>query len=466
MDELQQLRAENARLKIEINRLKAQLHQSSNDLNYSNQTNQNLRQIITRFEADLRALQSTNTVRLSRTAGVLARGSRQLISDLRHGPMQGQLDLPAPDSTVSKVLKVIGWASSKAGAVTQVEILLDNDSLGNANYGATRPDVAAVRPLQDDVDCGYTADFTLDSRQTGRKTLLVRVTDSKGNQQEFKQSIVIESPKPEPVQEPVQAIPFRPATPALSDLAVYEAVASRQWFYDFVLPNGQQTHCNIGSEGSRIHSTRLDMLWRALEPIRNGSSSGLTAVDLASHQGFFSTSLAQSGFADVLAVDARQQHVEDCALISRALKLNNIRTMQGDVTKLEPDELGMFDVTLVFGLLYHLEDPVGALRLARAITKKVCVIETQIVPNMTGIVDWGSHLNVYPILGNFGLIDETPETDHPQASITGICLCPSLESLVFIMQKLGFTRIECIPAPQGGHEQLITGKRVVVAGYL
>ena len=45
----------------------------------------------------------------------------------------------------------------------------------------------------------------------------------------------------------------------------------------------------------------------------------------------------------------------------------------------------------MLGLLYHVENPVGALRLARALTRRACVIETQVTPNMTGVVDWGAY---------------------------------------------------------------------------
>ena len=145
---------------------------------------------------------------------------------------------------------------------------------------------------------------------------------------------------------------------------------------------------------------------------------------------------------------------------------DNLTAAQHDINTLRPADLGQFDVTLMLGLLYHIENPVGAIRLARALTRKVCVIETQVVPNMSGIVDWGSYQFQRPMVASFGIIDETEETHAPEASTTGICVTPSYEALLFLMRKLGFARIDRIPTPPGGYEQLSSSKRVMVAGYV
>ncbi|MFS8086700.1 MAG: class I SAM-dependent methyltransferase, partial [Acidobacteriota bacterium] len=175
--------------------------------------------------------------------------------------------------------------------------------------------------------------------------------------------------------------------------------------------------------------------------------------------------LARKG-CQVLAVDARPEHVADTELIARAYELDNLRAAQYDINILPQAELGQFDITLMLGLLYHLENPVGAIRLARALTKKVCVIETQVVPNMTGVVDWGSCQFQRPMVASFGIIDETAETHAPEASTTGICVTPSYEALLFLMRKLGFGRIERVPVPAKGYEQLASGKRVMVIGFV
>jgi len=247
---------------------------------------------------------------------------------------------------------------------------------------------------------------------------------------------------------------------------IEEQVLGKTWFYPFRLPSGHVAPTYDGGALDAIHATRLAMLQAALRSKFGDSLAQCSAIDIACHQGYFSTQLAQMGVRDVLAVDARPEHVADAQLIAQALNLENMRVRQFDVHALAPETVGRFDIVLMLGLIYHLENPVGALRTARALTQNICLVETQIVPGLSGMVDYGSYRFVRPLKGSFGIIDETEETHGPEASTTGICLVPSLEALIWIMQKVGFPRVEILPPPADAYEQLRYGKRVMVAGYI
>ena len=84
--------------------------------------------------------------------------------------------------------------------------------------------------------------------------------------------------------------------------------------------------------------------------------------------------------------------------------------------------------------------------------------------NMSGQVDWGSYEFVRPLKGVFGIIDEVDETHGAEASITGVCLAPSVEGLLWTMRAAGFSQARVLPVPEDGYEQLKYGKRVMVAG--
>jgi hypothetical protein len=241
---------------------------------------------------------------------------------------------------------------------------------------------------------------------------------------------------------------------------------SKTWFYPFRLPSGQVTTTYDGGALDAIHATRMTMLRAALRANIGESIEQSSVIDIACHQGWFSTQLAEMGARDVLAVDARAEHVADATLIRDALSLRNMRVQQSDVHALTAQALGQFDIVLMLGLIYHLENPVGALRQAHALTRQACVVETQIVPGMTGMVDYGSYRFVRPLKGSFGIIDETDDTHGPEASTTGICLVPSLEALLWIMRKIGFARVDVIAPPADAYEQLLHGKRVMVVGYI
>ena len=189
----------------------------------------------------------------------------------------------------------------------------------------------------------------------------------------------------------------------MSDQYAIDLVASRPWFYEFDLPDGRKTRSYLPPGVAQIHTTRLEMLYSALEPVVGGNWGDHSVIDVACHQGYFASHLARKG-CPVLGIDARPEHIADTELIARAYGLGNLRAAQYDINILRPGDLGQFDITLMLGLLYHIENPVGAIRLARALTRKVCVIETQVVPNMTGVVDWGSYQFQRPLVASFGIV--------------------------------------------------------------
>jgi tRNA (mo5U34)-methyltransferase len=242
-----------------------------------------------------------------------------------------------------------------------------------------------------------------------------------------------------------------------------EQAHSREWFYAYDLPDGSTTPTYHGVDIQAIHDTRLRMLQECLEKDIGPDREGLSVLDLASHQGWFAYNMARSGFSQVLGIDARQSHVDDSCLISEIYDLEHLKFQQGDVHHQNPEVLGQFDVVMMLGLLYHLENPVGALRVCRSLCRNLCVIETQIVPGMTGYVDYGSYEFVRPLKGSFGIIDETEETHGPEASVTGVCLVPSLDALMWLLRKVGFSQARVLQPPADAYEQLRYHKRVMVA---
>ncbi len=247
---------------------------------------------------------------------------------------------------------------------------------------------------------------------------------------------------------------------------LWEKIQQRDWFYTFELPSGHQTQSYLPDEARAVHDTRLQMMQACLKNYYGAMPDNSTAIDLACHQGYFSHHLATAGHHQVTGIDARQEHIDDASLICEALGHDNISFQQRDVFSLSPETDGQFDTVLMFGLLYHLENPVGALRVAKSLCKQVCIVETQVGPHVSGQLDWGHYEFVKPMMGSFAVIDESHETHGPEMSTLGICLAPSTETLLWIMKKIGFSRVELLKPPQGAYEQIRFGKRVMVAGYI
>ena len=192
--------------------------------------------------------------------------------------------------------------------------------------------------------------------------------------------------------------------------------------------------------------------------------SGLRALDLACHEGWFAHAVQDLGFGDVRGFDARADHVDHARLAAAGCG-RELAFEQADVHSLDAAATGRADLVLCLGLIYHLENPVGALRAAHALTADggLCLVETQVAPNLSGPLDYGHHTFVKPMMGNFAIVDETEETHGPETSTTGICLVPSLEALLWVLRKVGFRDVQVLPVPADGYEQLRYGKRVMVA---
>ena len=244
-------------------------------------------------------------------------------------------------------------------------------------------------------------------------------------------------------------------------------ILRRRWFYRFQLPSGRVTESYLPEDVLKIHETREQMMFQVLDGLFEGQWENLRCIDLACHQGFFSCKLARKKCKEVVGIDARSEHIEQAKLIGEAFALENLSFSVGDIQKLVAQELGCFDVTLLFGILYHLENPIGVLRLAQAITRRVCLIETQVAPNLSGIVDWGSYKFTKEIVGSLAIVDESDElsSENKEANISTITLLPSVPALMWLLKAVGFKHSTIITPPSEAYEQLASGKRVVVAAY-
>ncbi|MGY6554864.1 MAG: class I SAM-dependent methyltransferase [Wenzhouxiangella sp.] len=249
------------------------------------------------------------------------------------------------------------------------------------------------------------------------------------------------------------------------DARIKQEIEQREWFYRFELPDGSTTQSYLPASAEQVHDTRLRMMQQALEPLR-GQAASLSVLDLASHQGWFSLHAAAMGFSPVTGLEPRASHVADARLMAEAMGAKQVQFVQSDIQHIADTDIEPADVVLMLGLLYHLENPVAAIRTARAYCKKICLIETQVGPHLSGMLDWGSYEFVRPIQGCFTVIDETEETHGNEASTEGICLAPSAETLLWIMRKVGFGDVSLIAPPADGYEQHRHGKRVLAVGRI
>ncbi|HEX5136510.1 MAG TPA: class I SAM-dependent methyltransferase [Planctomycetota bacterium] len=100
----------------------------------------------------------------------------------------------------------------------------------------------------------------------------------------------------------------------------------------------------------------------------------LRILDLGCGEGVYAIEAGLRG-AQVLAVDARTERMDEGAACARRHGLSNVRFVQGDVRNVSH---GAFDVVLLLGLLYHLdaEDALALLDRVHAMCTGLLVVDT------------------------------------------------------------------------------------------
>ena len=135
--------------------------------------------------------------------------------------------------------------------------------------------------------------------------------------------------------------------------------------------------------------TTLHYIEEAIASVAERSLSGvegpLKIADIGAGTGRYSVELCHRGY-DVTAVELVPHNLE----ILRA-KHENIKTWQGDARSLPFLEDETFDVTLLFGPLYHLhgdEEKLKALKESKRITKKGGIILVAYVMNEYSVISY------------------------------------------------------------------------------
>jgi tRNA (mo5U34)-methyltransferase len=188
-----------------------------------------------------------------------------------------------------------------------------------------------------------------------------------------------------------------------------------------------------------------------------------TVLDIGANDGFYSFEAERRGASRVLSVDyyawsldlaKHWQYQKDCKergvvpepdqqtpnwrpselpgkrgfdTAHKALS-SKVEAHVGDYLKLDPKQVGSFDIVLYLGVLYHMEDLLQALKQVAALTREVAVIETAAV--------------VIPGYEHHALCEffETSELDGDMSN----WWAPNEKALVGMCRAAGFRRVEVI----------------------
>jgi SAM-dependent methyltransferase len=196
-----------------------------------------------------------------------------------------------------------------------------------------------------------------------------------------------------------------------------------------VQPTGLTTEITIRltpfdqKEYRQLVEARGEAVTRAVKRLKPALKLS-SAVDAGCGVGFFSQTLAESGL-NVRGFDGRAANVEEARR-----RFPSIPFEQGNVEERAILQLGRFDLVLCFGLLYHLENPLLAIRHLRGLTEKCLLLESVCLPEERPLM----------------LLREEPRQDDQ--SLGNVACYPSESSLVKMLYRAGFGSVyRVIPLP-------------------
>ena len=147
------------------------------------------------------------------------------------------------------------------------------------------------------------------------------------------------------------------------------------WYHSIELPGGVVTP-GVNRSSFALANLNLPM-----------SLEGRSVLDIGAFDGFYSFEAAKRGARRVLATDSyvwNGHWTQAGFLLAReALGLDDfVEDRNIDVMDLSPEALGeTFDVVLFLGVLYHLSDPIGALRRVASVCDGLLLLETETALN-------------------------------------------------------------------------------------
>lgn len=205
------------------------------------------------------------------------------------------------------------------------------------------------------------------------------------------------------------------------------------------------------------------MVLPKLDQIYEGRWPQVTCLDAACGEGFFALEICRRGAKEVVGFDARSVNIEKADFVKRHYGCENIRFYVEEISNLTPERFGTFDVTLCLGLLYHLENPMDALRRMRAVTRELCVIDTQVLRKSSPVTTaWITEDNLIDTEDVIGIIEERDAIWNPAASITGMSMVVNRSALLTMLRHAGFQEVEQVAPYPGCFQPYATQDRVVL----
>ncbi|PYV90881.1 MAG: hypothetical protein DMG05_08695 [Acidobacteria bacterium] len=231
------------------------------------------------------------------------------------------------------------------------------------------------------------------------------------------------------------------------------------WMYEFDLGEGVKTPLLI-EELRSVHQTREQMILPIIDKFFPKGLSGKCCLDVACNEGYFSHLLYKHG-ANVRGTDIREVNIQRARAVQALLGYDPARL----VFEVEDffnnrDQADTYDLTLFLGLLYHIENPMSALRLLHKITRTLCVIETQLTRQTAPIISgWGQTGVTLELPASMALYQEPDMDENNLAAFNSLSFIPNVAAVRQLLVSAGFTEITQLSPPPAANLQYLCGDR-------
>lgn len=145
------------------------------------------------------------------------------------------------------------------------------------------------------------------------------------------------------------------------------------FFHDIDLGNG----FNTAPETYRMRRT-IQLFFPPFLKLHGGSFNGLRILDVGCNCGGFSFETSKYSPKEVIGIDVDERNIKQANAIKNYLRIKNVKFLKLAAEEISEENLGKFDITILAGLLYHLEDPIGVMKRISKMTTSTLLIDSHV----------------------------------------------------------------------------------------
>jgi hypothetical protein len=170
--------------------------------------------------------------------------------------------------------------------------------------------------------------------------------------------------------------------------------------------------------------------------------------------------------ATVTGIDIRPANIERAEAVRSILGMDPARLRFEQRDFFDLDTAAPYDIVLFLGLLYHLENPAGAIRLLHALTGTLCLIETHLTRQREPLYSgWGQESVTLEVPASFAVLQEPGHEVDRLASCGSLSFVPNAAAVRLMLEAAGFVRIEQLAPRADMNRQYVRNDRAVFAAW-